>query len=81
MYLAVTTRYAGPTNTRGARIFARSVAGTKTVPWNRELDTFANHEAAAVAVARAQHVQICSCCERLSADLPGGRGYVFLFAG
>lgn len=45
---AITTRYLGPTETRGARIRASEGDGRSvTVPWDYSLDTEANHIAAA----------------------------------
>lgn len=49
---AITTRYLGPTDHRGARVVARCEAGRITVPWDHALDIFANHRAAALALAR-----------------------------
>lgn len=81
MYRAITTRYAGPTNTRGARVIARSVAaGTKAIAWNYALSPYQNHEAAALSVAREQDFIAWTDAEVPSAALPDGSGYVFLFA-
>lgn len=52
---AITTRYAGPTNSKGSRILVRSGGGLKmTVPWNYALDIAANHAVAAETMARRQ---------------------------
>lgn len=81
MYRAYTTRYAGPTDTSGARVIVRSVKGTKTFPWQHEHDTFANHERAARAAARSHGLDLRTENEDVpSAALPDGSGYVFLFA-
>ena len=79
MYRAITTRYVGPTNSRGARVIARSVAmGTKAIAWNYEISPYQNHETAARTIA-------CEECEGWrredapGAQLPDGSGYVFLF--
>lgn len=81
MYRAYTTRYAGPTDTRGARVIARSVKGTKTFPWHHEIDSYANHEGAARAAARSHGLDLRTENEDVpSAALPDGSGYVFLFA-
>ena len=81
MYRAVTTRYAGPTNSRGARVIARSVAGTKAIAWNYALSPYQNHDAAALSVAREQELMVWTSDEDApSAALPDGSGYVFLFA-
>lgn len=47
---AITTRYLGPTNTRGARVKATCEAGTHTVPYDPALSAFENHAAAARAL-------------------------------
>ncbi len=48
---AIETRYAGPTNTRGARIIARAQAGRMIIPWDHELDSAENAHAAALIFA------------------------------
>ena len=50
-YQAITTKYLGPTNQRGARIVARAFAGKVTVPWDYSENVMANHAAAAKALA------------------------------
>lgn len=46
---AITTKYRGPTNSRGSRIIVRAQAGRMTVPWDHALDVEENHDAAARA--------------------------------
>jgi hypothetical protein len=48
---AITTKYLGPTNTRGARIKATATAGSVTIPWDHALDACANHYAVARMLA------------------------------
>jgi len=48
---AIRTRYAGPTDTRGARIIATAQAGRVVVPWDYALDPAENHAAACAAYA------------------------------
>ena len=48
---AVSTRYRGPTNTRGSRIIAQAEAGRMSFPYDHALDLYANHAAAAAAFA------------------------------
>jgi hypothetical protein len=43
---AITTKYFGPTNTRGARIKASCPAGSVSVPYDDELNTEEMHTAA-----------------------------------
>jgi hypothetical protein len=52
MYQAIETRYAGPTNHRGARIIVRAQAGRMTVSWDHALNAEQNHLAAARAFAK-----------------------------
>lgn len=51
--IAITTKYHGPTNTRGSRTIATAHAGGATrrvtVAWDHTLSATANHHAAAVA--------------------------------
>jgi hypothetical protein len=78
MHRAFTTRHAGPTDTKGSRVIVRSIKGSRVITWDYALDTLANHESAARAVARVE-------CDGWrykdvpSAALPDGSGYVFLF--
>ncbi len=71
---AITTRYMGPTNTRGARILATDVDKNRvTIPYPYELSGQDVHQAAAKAL-----------CEKMGweGELIGGstkRGYVFVF--
>lgn len=51
---AITTKYLGPTNTRGARIKATAACGSITIPWDHALDACGNHHAAACALARSK---------------------------
>ena len=52
MRQAIETRYAGPTNHRGARIVVRAQAGRLTVSWDHALNSDENHTRAAEAFAR-----------------------------
>jgi hypothetical protein len=47
----ITTKYLGPTNSRGARVKAKAQAGSVTVSWDDALDANENHDAAALALA------------------------------
>jgi hypothetical protein len=51
MYCAITTKYFGPTNSRGSRVKAKCDAGSVTVAWNYSLGIPGNHRAAAKALA------------------------------
>jgi hypothetical protein len=51
MRQAITTKYLGPTNHRGARVVAKSQAGRMTIHWDHALDAVDNHRNAARALA------------------------------
>lgn len=51
MYQAITTKYLPATNHRGERVKATAQAGSVTVSWDYDLNTEANHKAAAQALA------------------------------
>ncbi len=51
MRQAIETRYAGPTNHRGARVIVRAQAGRLTVSWDHALNVDENHAQAAKAFA------------------------------
>jgi hypothetical protein len=48
--VAITSKYHGPTDTRGSKVRATANGHTATVPYASELDTEANHRAAVVAL-------------------------------
>ena len=52
MRQAITTKFLGPTNFRGARIVAKAQAGRRTVAWDDALDAQANHARAAEMLAK-----------------------------
>jgi len=50
---AITTKYSGPTNTRGSRVIASDLDGNRvSVHYASELNSDENHDAAAVALCR-----------------------------
>jgi hypothetical protein len=52
MRQSISTRYMGPTNTRGSRVKAKSSSGLSlTLGWNDALDINENHTGAARALA------------------------------
>ena len=79
--IAITTRYAGPTDTRGARIIARSIAnGPRTIPYNYSVNDSHAH-AASVYAAQLARVRACRLELVGSAALPGpDDAHVFLYA-
>jgi hypothetical protein len=48
---AITTKFHGPTDSRGARVSARAAAGRKTVSWDYASNSQQNHATAAQALA------------------------------
>ena len=52
MHQAITTKYLGPTYTRGSRVKATCQAGSVTVPWDHAKNSDENHTAAAVALCK-----------------------------
>lgn len=79
MRQAITTRYIGPTNHRGARIRASAQVGSVLVGWDHALDVQANHAAAAKSLADKfgwlgdEHSQSMH-----GGALPDDRGYAFV---
>lgn len=49
---AITTKYAGPTNSRGSRIIASADAGRMAISWDYALGSYENHKAAAQKYAK-----------------------------
>jgi hypothetical protein len=49
---AIVTKYSGPTNSRDARVVARSTALTYSHSYDHRLNIDENHHAAAVALAK-----------------------------
>ena len=73
----ITTKYLGPSNTRGARVKATCQAGNVTMGWDYDHDQDENHRAAAVALAAKVN------WDENYPDMVGGwteTGAVFVFA-
>jgi hypothetical protein len=51
MRQAITTKYIGPTNTKGSRVKASCQAGSLTLEWNDAYNSDVNHSNAARALA------------------------------
>lgn len=47
---AITTKYYGPTNTKGSRVKASAEAGSVWVSWDHSLNVDQNHDAACKAL-------------------------------
>lgn len=75
MRQAITTRYAGPTSSRGARILVRAEAGRMSVPYDHALSATQNHVAAAKAFAEKK---VRWGGTWYGGAMPDGRGYVFV---
>jgi hypothetical protein len=71
---AISTRYLGPTNHRGARIKVTAEAGALTVSWDHSLNVDENHAKAAKAFAdRWDWGGVW-----IGSPSPDGKGYVFV---
>jgi hypothetical protein len=78
----VETRYAGPTNTKGARVlvsFVGSRKGSKTYSWRHALTTGQNHLAAAVAWMQQLSSLNGAPSYSLVSKASTEEGYVFTF--
>lgn len=75
---AITTRYFGPTNTKGSRIRVSCQAKTRFYPWNHALNQSANHMAAAKALATELGWNYGPWH---GGELPDGKGSVFVCDG
>jgi hypothetical protein len=77
---AITTKYLGPTDHKGSRIKATCQAGSITLEWDSTLDSTANHDKAAVALADKLGWR-----EGYHGDMVRGSpldgGYVYCFTG
>jgi hypothetical protein len=76
MNRCITTRYAGPTNTRGSRIIATAYGKRFTVSWDYAQDVQANHESAAEYAASRMW---SGKSARVSALAPNGHDRVHVF--
>jgi hypothetical protein len=76
MPIAITTRYIGPTNTKGSRIKAMSRRGNGVVEYDSALDSIGNHEKAATTLAQQYFPALTGF---ISAESPSTDGYTFIF--
>ena len=76
MRQSITTKYLGPTNTRGSRIVAKAQAGKITIAWDHALDSADNHIAAAKAFAS----KYGWTGRWVGGALPDGLGYCFVLS-
>lgn len=74
---AITTKYLGPTNSRGSRYKAEAYGGSVTIAANYALDSFENHEAAAKALQK----KLGWSGKLQAGGLPDGKGYCFVHVG
>lgn len=85
MSQAITTKYLGPTNFRGARVKATSQAGSLTLPWDDAKGIDDNHYAAALALAMKfdwvrQYDLDKGTIHIVGGGMPDGRGNVYIIA-
>lgn len=74
---AITTRYIGPSNTRGSRVKAQAAAGSITLHWDSALNSEDNHAKAAEALAR----KFEWCGKWYGGGLPDDKGNVYVCTG
>lgn len=85
MLQAITTKYLGPTNRRGARIKATCDAGSLTVSYDSDLEVADNHRQVATQLADSlgwldgrEHGGTEYTYELAGGALPNGKGYAFV---
>lgn len=76
---AITTKYLSATDFLNARIKATCQAGTLTLPWDDALDSEANHDAAAIALADKLGWREGWHGDMVRGALPSGNGNVYVF--
>jgi hypothetical protein len=81
IYQAIETRFAGPTNTRGSRVIAKSQAGRLVRSWDYGLGIEGNHEAAANALAAKLNWTDESYGRLQGGGSADGKGFVWVFVG
>lgn len=79
MFQAITTKYLGPSNVRGARVKASAEAGSVTLSWNHALNSDENHRKAAEALRDKMGWNTDGYGELHGGGLPGQSGYAFVF--
>ena len=77
VYQAITTKFIGPTNFRGARINAKAAAGSLTVGYEHGLNISDNHAMAAQALAEKLGWE----GEYFQGGLPDDLGFCFIRLG
>lgn len=73
--MCVITAYHGPTDSHGSRINAKCQGGRHTKPYDAELSTVENHEAAARELASYMGFHT----DPISAQMPDFDNYVWVF--
>ncbi len=84
MNRCVTTKYLGPTDTKGSRVAAYSSHGKRIVPYDSALSPRMNHHAAAVELACVNGwiaYTESTTVELAHGSLPDETGYAFLVPG
>ncbi|WPH18249.1 hypothetical protein [Variovorax paradoxus] len=76
---AITTKYHGPTDTRGSRISAKCLARRISIPYSHDLNPEENHAAAATTLIKALGWTGPGYGDWFQGAIPGG--YVFVASG
>jgi hypothetical protein len=79
MNRCIVTKYAGPTNHRGARIIASAYGKRVVVPWDHSVDVTDNHDLAATYAASKLDWKRLGPWTRHSATAPDGHSRVHMF--
>jgi hypothetical protein len=75
----ITTRYVGPSNTRGSRIVARAASGSASLPYDHDLNTEDMHHAAAMKLAaKLRWLDECDFDVWVQGGSPDGNGFIFV---
>ncbi|AKU93387.1 hypothetical protein AKJ09_00051 [Labilithrix luteola] len=77
MRQAITTKFFGPTNSRGARVKATAQAGSVTIEWDYAIDSDENHTRAAIALCTKYGWR----GQLHGGGMPDGRGNAYVFEG
>ena len=78
MRQAIVTKHLGPTNHRGSRVKATAQAGSVTVPWDDALNSEANHDRAAKALAQRYGWLEGAGWRMYPGEMPDGTGNVYV---
>ena len=79
MMQAITTKFLGPTNTKGQRVKATCAARSIIVSWDYGLNPDENHDAAAQELVRVMGWDKACYGHIVGGGLPDGSGNAYVF--